>query len=95
MVAIANITTPLYPTHPGVILKDKIEYRGISQRKLALQMGISITMLNEILNAKRPVNTGFALLLEAAIGVDLETLVNMQTRYNIQMERADNTPGFV
>jgi len=40
-------------------------------------------MLNEILNAKRPVNTEFALLIEAALGVDPETLMNMQTRYNI------------
>ncbi len=31
----ANRLTPTYPTHPGEILKDEIEYRGISQRKLA------------------------------------------------------------
>ena len=48
-------------------------------------------MLNEILNAKRPVNTEFALLIEAALGVDSDTLVNMQTRYNMQMARADKT----
>lgn len=91
MGAIANKTTFLHPTHPGVVLKDEIEYRGISQRKLAVQMGISHTMLNEILNAKRPVNTEFALLMEAALGLDPETLVNMQTRYNLQMARADKT----
>jgi addiction module HigA family antidote len=91
MCAIANKTTPLHPTHPGAVLKDEIEYRGISQRKLAAQMGISHTMLNEILNAKRPVNTEFALLIEAALGLDPETLVNMQTRYNLQMARADKT----
>ena len=91
MGAIANKITPLHQTHPGEILKDEIEYRGISQRKLAAHMGISHTMLNEILNAKRPVNTEFALLIEAALGVDPETLVNMQTRYNMQMARADKT----
>jgi addiction module HigA family antidote len=91
MGAIANKTTPLHPTHPGEILKDEIEFRGISQRKLAAQIGMSYTMLNEILNAKRPVNTEFALLIEAALGLDPETLVNMQTRYNIQMARADKT----
>lgn len=91
MRAIANKITPLHPTHPGILLKDEIEYRGISQRKLAAQMGISHTMLNEILNAKRPVNTEFALLIEAALGLDPETLVNMQSRYNLQMARADKT----
>ncbi len=89
MDAIANKITPLRPTHPGGILKDEIEYRGISQRKLAARMGISHSMLNEILNAKRPVNTEFALLIEAALGVDPDTLLNMQTRYNMQIARAD------
>ena len=45
---IANNLTPSEPIHPGEILKDEIEYRGISQRKLAAQMGISPTLLNEI-----------------------------------------------
>lgn len=29
------------PTHPGEVLKDEIEYRKISQSKLAKQMGMS------------------------------------------------------
>ena len=53
---IANNLTPSEPIHPGEILKDEIEYRGISQRKLAAQMGISPTLLNEILNGKRAVS---------------------------------------
>ncbi|OAV75165.1 Plasmid maintenance system antidote protein [Bacteroidales bacterium Barb7] len=89
MVAIANKLTPSRPTHPGEVLKDEIEYRHISQRKLAAQTGISHTMLNEILNAKRPVNTEFALLIEAALDIDPEMLVNMQMRYNMQMARKD------
>ena len=35
---IANNLTPSNPIHPGELIKDEIEYRGISQRKLALQM---------------------------------------------------------
>ena len=37
---IANNLTPAYPTHPGEVLKDEIEYRKISQRSLAGRMGI-------------------------------------------------------
>ena len=54
-------------------------------------MGTSHTLLNEILNAKRPVNTELTILVEADLGVDSDTLVNMQTRYNIQMARADTS----
>jgi addiction module HigA family antidote len=88
---IANNLEPYYPTHPGEILKEEIEYRGISQRKLAAEMEMSYTVLNEILNAKRPVNTEFALLIEAALGLDAEPLLKMQARYNMLMAKRNST----
>ena len=88
---IANNMTPAFPTHPGEILKDEIEYRGISQRKLAEEMGIAYSALNEILNARRPVTEKTALLFEAASGVDAEPLLKMQMRYNIQSTKRDAT----
>ena len=84
---IANNLIPSEPIHPGEILKDEIEYRGISQRKLARQMGISPTLLNEILNGKRSVTSDFALMVEAALGINPELLINMQTRYNMALAR--------
>lgn len=80
---IANNLEPFYPTHPGEILKEEIEYRNISQKKLATEMGVSYTQLNEVLNAKRPINTELALLIEAALGLDAEPLLKMQARYNM------------
>ena len=80
---------PYKPTHPGEILKEEIVYRGISQKRLAEQTGISYPMLNEILNGKRPVTETLALLFEAALGVDAEMLVRMQMRYNMQTMRQD------
>ena len=44
---IANNLIPFEPTHPGEVLKDEIEFRGISQKKLAKEMGVSYTVLNE------------------------------------------------
>ena len=85
---IANNLTPSEPIHPGEILKDEIEYRGISQRKLAAQMGISPTLLNEILNGKRAVSAEYALLFEAALGIDAEPLIKLQVDYNIQVAKS-------
>ena len=84
-----NKPAPYYPIHPGEIIKDEIEYRGISQRKLAVNLGISCTLLNEVLNGKRPVNTEYALLIAAALNLDAETLLRMQTRYNMQVASKD------
>ena len=91
MGATLNKYTPFFPIHPGEIIKDEIEFRGISQRSLASQMGISYTLLNEVLNGKRQVNTEFAMLIEAAMDLDADTLVRMQSRYNMQVARKDKT----
>ncbi len=88
---IANNLEPAFPTHPGEVLKDEIEYRGISQRKLAEQIGMGYSVLNEILNARRPVTEKTAMLFEAALGVSAETLMRLQTKYNMRMARKDKT----
>jgi len=88
---IANNLTPYEPTHPGEVLKEEIEYRGISQRKLAKQMNISYSLLNEVLNCKRPVLIEYALLFEAALGIEAEMLIKMQARYNLQTIRQNKS----
>lgn len=80
-----------YPTHPGEILKDELEYRNISQRKLALEIGVSPTVLNEIVNGKRPITTTTAYLLEAALDIPASTLLTLQMRYDMQTTKEDKT----
>ena len=91
MKILANNLIPFSPTHPGEILKDEIKFANISQRKLAKQMGVSYTVLNEMLNLKRSVSVEFTLRVEAVLGVEAEMLLNMQSRYNIQTARTDKT----
>lgn len=81
---IANNLTPFEPTHPGMVVKDEIEFRGISQRKLAEKMSVSNSVLNEILNGKRPLTTEYALMFEAVLGIDAEPLLVMQSAYEMQ-----------
>lgn len=88
---VANNLRPAYPTHPGAILKEEIEYRGISQYKLAQSMGIGYSVLNEILNEHRPLTEKTALLIGAALNIDAEPLLNLQVRYNMQAIRQDRS----
>lgn len=88
---IANNLTPSQPIHPGEMIKDEIEYRGISQRKLAAQMGISPTLLNEILNGKRAVSVQYALLFEAALDIPAHIWIQQQTRYDMQIAKSDKS----
>lgn len=87
---IANNIEPYEPTHPGLVLKDEIEYRGISQRKLATETGVPYTQLNELLNGKRPLNAEIALLIEAALDLPAEPLLKMQARYNILITKRNS-----
>ena len=82
---IANNLKSYQPTHPGEVLKDELEFRGISQRSLAREMGISYSVLNEVLNGKRALNTELALMMEAALGVDAAPLLAMQNEYDMMM----------
>lgn len=88
---IANNLEPAFPTHPGEILKEEIEYRGISQRKLAERMGIGYSVLNEILNVRRPVTEKTAMMFEAALGVEAEPLMRLQMRYNVRIAQKDKS----
>ena len=85
----ANNLTPAFPTHPGAILKDEIDSRGISQRQLAKDMGIAYSALNEILNEHRPLTEKTALLFEVALGINAEPLLRLQLRYNMQIMKKD------
>lgn len=91
MIDLIMETIKRLPTHPGDVLKEELETRNISQRQFATCIGVSYTMLNEILNGKRPVTSDFALIIEAALGINPELLINMQTRYNMAQTRLKPT----
>jgi len=85
----SNIGFPFRPVHPGELLKDELEYRHLSQKAVAKQLGLPYTAFNEILNSKRPVTTDFAMIMEAALGVNSGILLRMQTDYNMQVAQSD------
>jgi antitoxin HigA-1 len=86
------MATKLYgfkATHPGEVLKDEIEYRGISQRALAAEMGISYNILNDILNCRRNISETTALLFEAALDIPADSILALQQKYNMQKLRCN------
>lgn len=81
---------PSMPIHPGEMIKDELQARGISQKRFAEIIGVSHTVLNEVLNGKRPVTTEYALKIEAATDIPAYIWINMQTAYNMQTARKDS-----
>lgn len=87
----ANNLQSFRPYHPGELVKEELECREIKQKDFAKKFGLSYSALNEVLNAKRPITIEFALLLEAALGINADLLVRMQTDYNMQMARKNSS----
>ncbi len=81
---------PSEPIHPGEMLKDELEARGISQRKFASLIGVSYSVLNEVVNGKRPITTEYALKIEAATGISASIWIGLQTDYNMQTARRNS-----
>lgn len=79
---IANNLTPHIPTHPGEVLGEELESRGITQTKFAEQIGMKISLLNELINGKRSFSVEYSLLIEAALGIDADFWLNMQSAYD-------------
>ncbi len=88
---IANNITPFEPTHPGELIKDELEARGMTQAKLAENIGVKPSLINEIIKGRRCVNTEMALMLEAAINLPADLLLQLQGDYNMQIARADTS----
>ena len=88
---IANNLTPFEPTHPGELIKDELEALNMTQAKLAKKIEVKPSLLNEVIKGKRAVNTELALLIEAAINIPADMLLKLQSEYNMQVTKADDT----
>ena len=78
------------PIHPGEMLKDELQARGLSQKKFATIIGMPYTVFNEIVNGKRSITTDTALKIEAATGIAANIWCGLQADYDMQTARNNN-----
>lgn len=87
----ANNLTPFEPTHPGEFLREEIECRGITQTRLAEELHVKVSLLNELINGKRDFTIEYALMVEAALGIDADFWINQQALYDKAKARQDSS----
>lgn len=76
------------PIHPGeVLLADFLEPLGITQHRLALSIGVPPRRINEIVHGKRRVTADTALRLARYFGTSDRFWINLQSRYDLEVER--------
>ena len=78
----------LNPPHPGSFIRTEvIEPLGLSVSAAARAIQVSRPTLSTLLNGKADLSGEMALRLEKAFGADMETLMRMQSSYDIARTR--------
>ena len=80
------------PTHPGEILEEEfMKPLGLSQSKLARELGVSVRAVNEIVNKKRRITPEMAIRLAERFGTSAEFWLGLQMDYDLW--KAYNKPS--
>ena len=74
--------------HPGEILRqDFLEPLGVSQYRLAKSISVPPRRINEVVLGKRGISAETALRLARFFGTTERFWLNLQTRYDLEVER--------
>ena len=69
--------------HPGVLLKEELEARGLSANAFALKLRVPPQRIQEIVAGRRGISPETALRLEASLGTPARLWVDMQAGYDL------------
>ena len=80
--------TKLPPIHPGEILTDEfLDPLGISQSRLARETNMPAHRISDIVRGQRGVSADTALRLARYFGTSEQFWSNLQSRYELEIER--------
>ncbi|MBO0749912.1 MAG: HigA family addiction module antidote protein [Porphyrobacter sp.] len=71
--------------HPGAILKEELEERGLSANAFALKLRVPPQRIQEIVAGRRAISPETALRLEASLGTPARLWLDMQSGYDLYM----------
>lgn len=78
----------LPPIHPGeILLEEFLNPMNISQYRLAKEINVPARRINEIVHGMRAITPDTALRLSRYFGLSERFWLNLQTRYNLEMEK--------
>jgi addiction module HigA family antidote len=78
----------LPPVHPGEVLQEEfLKPLGISQYRLAKEISVPPRRVNEIVHGNRAITADTALRLARFFGTTDRFWLNLQARYDLEVER--------
>lgn len=81
-------TKKLEPIHPGeILLEEFLKPMGISQYEIAKDINVPARRINEIVHGNRSITADTALRLSRYFGLSDRFWINLQSRYDIEVEK--------
>src|SRR5438128_11870576 len=78
----------LPPVHPGeVLLEEFLTPMGLSQYRLAKDIGVPARRINEIVHGTRAVSADTALRLARYLGTSERFWLNLEAQYELEVEK--------
>ncbi len=78
----------ILPIHPGeILLEEFLKPLGISQYRLAKDIGVPPRRINEIIHCKRAISANTALRLGRYFNMTPQFWINIQTHYDLEVEK--------
>lgn len=82
----AKKQTKLPPIPPGETLReDFLKPLGLSVNRLALELRVPVTRMNEIVHGRRSITADTALRLARYFGTSPQLWMNLQTNYDLEL----------
>src|SRR5215475_15750767 len=76
------------PVHPGeILLEEFLTPLAVSQYRLAKEIAVSARRINEIVHGQRRISADTALRLARFFGTSERFWVNLQSRYDLEVEK--------
>jgi addiction module HigA family antidote len=80
----------LSPIHPGeVLLEDFMKPLGLSQYRLAQDLGVSPIRISQIIHGQRSITVDTAMRLARYFGTSAEVWLRLQVRYDLEVAERD------
>ena len=80
----------MFEIHPGTMLREELDARGMTGNALALALRINSGRVSEILNGKRAISADTALRLGQFFGNDPQFWLGLQSTYDLAVAARQN-----
>ena len=95
MVIVSMNTEKLPPIHPGEVLwEDFMQPLGLSQQRVAQDLGVSPIRISQIIRGKRAITADTAIRLGRYFGTSAAVWLGLQADYDLEIAQAKIGPRF-